>query len=124
MRNMDLINFGIFALTLMSVSPSVSSNESDAITATRNALLQTEYIKKNLKRIEKKAKGIAYEYTGLKDNHWTYLMVGSTIAAGVVTTKPFKNFRYGDDTFYIRPDIEYRFGDNETKGNLNLYWEF
>ena len=121
---MDLINFGIFALTIMSVSPSMSSNDSDAINTTRDALLQTKYVKKNLKRIERKAKGIAYKYIGLEDDHWTYLMVGGTLAAGVVTTKPFKNFRFGDDEFYIRPDVEYRFNDNETKGNINLYWEF
>ncbi len=124
MGKMDLINFGIFALTIMSVNPATSSNEGKAITAARDALLQTEYVKSTLKKVEKSAKGIAYEYTGLEDHHWTYIMVGGTLAAGVVSTKPFKNFRYGNNKFYLRPDIEYRFDDGETKGNINFYWEF
>lgn len=124
MRQMDLINLSILVLTMMSTFPANSTDETKAVNVTRDALLQTDYIKQKIRKVEKQTRGWVSKNTGLDEKHWTYLMVGGTLAAGVITTKPFKNFKYGNNTMYFRPDIEYRFKENETKSNFNFYWEF
>lgn len=117
---MDLLNLGIFTFTLLTVSPSVGSEYSEAIKTTRIVLLKTKYVKNKVKV----AKKVVKKYIPLEDKHWTALMVGGTIASGTISTKPFKKFRYGNRELYVRPDIDYNWKEDKLNSNVNFHWEF
>lgn len=120
-----MYNFLLISFTVLSSSPGLTGTEREAFNMARKALLATAPVKKSLKVIEKKGKDSLYRYTGMDEKDLIYFSWALPVASGKISTKPFKKLGFHGKDWFIRPEIEYKFrGDNEFRGDVNIFFEF
>lgn len=114
----SLIYLGIF---LASLDPTYE----DASNTARRALLETSMMKEELKSIQAGAERNLYRFTGLTKDDVIWGAYIYPVAAGRVSTKPFKNFRHKTECGWIfRPELEYQFSNQEYSTYLFITKEF
>lgn len=61
---------------------------------------------------------------GITKTHTTVLAIGYGVAKGEVSTRYFKNLRYKDNAFEVKPEANYLVHKQEYRCSLNLIWGF
>lgn len=113
-----LIYLGIF---LASLDPTYENASDNA----RRALLETQMMKHELIQLQNDAERQLYQYTGLTKDDLIYAAYLYPLAAGRVSSKPFKNFKYETKGHWvIRPEIEYVIPEQRSTVALILMKEF
>lgn len=109
------------SIFLASIDPTYREASDQA----RRAILETEMAKREMKNLENDAERHLKEWTGLDKNDLVYGAYLYPIAAGKISSKPFKNFKVeSKDHWVLRPEIEYTFSNRETTTVLVLIKEF
>lgn len=113
-------------ITTITVSSStgVSDEYHKAADAARRAILELPEAKKVVTRITKTAEGTLVTYTGLERSDLIYVSWAIPLAAGKLSTKPFKNLKVSGDNWVIRPEIEYKFSDQNVESMLLFNYRF
>lgn len=113
-----LIYLGIF---LASLNPTYE----EASNAARRGLLETSMMKEELKQLQNDSERKLYEWTGLEKEDLVYAAYAYPLAAGRISSKPFKNFRYRTECgWIIRPELEYGIWNKEYSTYLFITKEF
>lgn len=119
-----MYNFLLVSFTVLSSAPGISGTESDALDAARRALLATDSVKQTVDYVGDKGKREILNFTGMEEENLIYFIWAVPIVSGKLSTKPFKKLGFHGKAWYVRPEIEYRFSDNDFSSNLNVHWDF
>jgi hypothetical protein len=115
----------ILLLTLIGDLQSTPPGYRDALTQIRYGMLEDPSFKKELDEFQGRTEREFYHYTGLTKDQLVYGAYLYPVAAGKISSKPFKNFKYDTSWgFTFRPELEYKFADRDASAMLILVKEF
>lgn len=110
----------ILALSLLANQEGEYKEASDQA---RRALFMYPEVKAEFKELEKTSKRFAREYLGVGPDELVYGAWVIPLITQRITTRPFKKLKYEKESFVIRPEIVYNWGNNEFNGQIVLIFK-
>lgn len=117
---MELTSKTIILLSLFATNPVLKDNYGMAADNARRALLMHPDVNKDLKEIEKASLKNIKRYTGLDKEDFVYAAYVMPIVMQNISTKPFPKFKYENDFFILRPELNYNLQNKQFNGMLIL----
>lgn len=115
----------LLIFTLAGDLPTVTGSYREAAFQSRQALLETSFVKEELVELQDDAEKRMYRYTGITKDQLVYGAYVYPLVTGKVSSKPFKNFKHTTENgVTLRPEIEYKFVDRESFVGLYINKEF